>query len=70
METTTTDRDFSDEAVSLTKRDDLVRAVTRLRERQRTYFRTRSSAALTAAKEAEAEVDRMLLAIHRQPTLF
>jgi hypothetical protein len=67
---TTTSRHSDDEPDPLTKRDDLVRAVTRLRERQRTYFRTRSSAALTAAKEAEAEVDRMLLAIHRQPTLF
>lgn len=39
---------------------DFISAVARMRAAQRRYFTTRSSEALTLAKELEAEVDELL----------
>lgn len=44
--------------------------VKRMRDAQRTYFRTRSTAALEDSKQLEREVDRAVAGFDRQPSLF
>lgn len=47
----------------------LIDAVAEMRHQQRDYFRTKSPAALAAAKRAETRVDKLLDEI-RSPSLF
>lgn len=45
--------------------DTFIRLVIRMREAQKSYFRTKSQSALTEAKHLEAQVDALLPAMPR-----